>query len=83
MAIIVTISSVLAFALTIVSMFVEENPTVVLTIIRGVLVYGLYIAVAWRIYLTKDEEPQKEFVAFTLLPLSCIVDSIVFEIIGL
>ena len=83
MAIIVTISSVLAFALTIVSMFIEENPTVVLTIIRGVLVYGLYIAVAWRVYLTKDEEPQKEFVAFTLLPLSCIVDSIVFEIIGL
>lgn len=82
MAIIVTISSVLAFALTIFANTLEEFPRYD-TIIRRIFVYGIYIAVAWLVYFTKDYNKNKESFAFEILPIISIVDILLFDVFSL
>lgn len=82
MAIIVTISSVLAFALTIFANTLEEFPRYD-TIIRRIFVYGIYIAVAWLVYLSKDNNKTKMSLAFEILPIISIVDTLLFGLIRL
>ena len=81
-AIIVTISSVLAFALTIVSQILL-NDFRLLVIVRRIFVYGLYIAVAWAVALVNPDDEKKCKIAYTILPLVSICHSIIFTIIGL
>lgn len=80
MAIIVTISSVLAYALTIYANTLEEYPTYD-AIIRRIFVYGIYIAIAWVVCFAKAEDKKKENLAFTILPLISIVDTLIFDLI--
>ncbi len=80
MAIIVTISSVLAYALTIYANTLEEYPTYD-AIIRRIFVYGIYIAVAWLVYFAKDNNKNKVSFAFEILPIISIVDSLIFGLI--
>ncbi len=82
MAIIVTISSILAYALTIYANSLEQYPTYN-AIIRRIFVYGIYIAVAWLIYFAKDSNKNKESFAFEILPIISIVDTLLFDIISL
>lgn len=82
MAIIVTISSVLAYALTIYANTLEEYPTYN-AIIRRIFVYGIYIAVAWLVYFAKDNNKNKVSFAFEILPIISIVDTLLFNIISL
>ncbi len=82
MAIIVTISSVLAYALTIYANTLEEYPTYD-AIIRRIFVYGIYIAIAWLVCFAKAEDKKKENLAFTILPLISIVDTVIFGILDL
>ncbi len=81
-AIIVTISSVLAFVLTIVSQILLQDFRI-LVIVRRVFVYGLYIAVAWAVALVNPDDEKKCRIAYTILPLVSICHSIIFTIIGL
>lgn len=81
-AIIVTISSVLAFILTIVSQILLQDFRI-LVIVRRVFVYGLYIAVAWAVALTNPDDEKKCKLAYTILPLISICHGIIFTIIGL
>lgn len=81
-AILVTISSILAFVLTIVSQALLSE-WLLLVIIRRIFVYGLYIAVAWAVALTNPEDEKKCKLAYTILPLVSICHSIIFTIIGL
>lgn len=80
MAIIVTVSSVLAYALTIYANTLEEYPTYD-AIIRRIFVYGIYIAIAWLVYFAKDNNKNKESFAFEILPIISIVDSLIFGLI--
>ena len=82
MAIIVTISSVVAYALTIYANSLEQYPTYD-AIIRRIFVYGVYIAVAWLVYFAKDNNKNKESFAFEILPIISIVDTLLFDIISL
>lgn len=82
MAMIVTISSVLAFALTIFANTLEEVPRYD-TIVRRLFVYGVYIATAWLVALAKEKDTSKEKLAFTILPLISIVDGAVSGFLGL
>ena len=82
MAIIVTISSVLAYALTIYANTLEEYPTYN-AIIRRIFVYGIYIVIAWLVYFAKDNNKNKESFAFEILPIISIVDTLLFNIISL
>ena len=81
-AIIVTISSVLAYALTIYANTLEEYPTYN-AIIRRIFVYGIYIVIAWLVYFAKDNNKNKESFAFEILPIISIVDTLLFNIISL
>ena len=82
MAIIVTISSVLAFAIAIFANTLEPYPTYD-AIIRRIFVYGIYIAVAWLVYLSKDNNKTKTSFAFEILPIISIVDTLLFGLISL
>lgn len=82
MAIIVTISSVLAYALTIYANTLEGYPTYN-AIIRRIFVYGIYIVIAWLVYFAKDNNKNKESFAFEILPIISIVDTLLFNIISL
>lgn len=78
---IITISSLLAFVLTIVSSIIQgEFPAFV--IIRRIFVYGLYIAVAWMVTLVKPEDEKKSKIAYTILPLISIIQGFVFSVIN-
>lgn len=80
-AIIITVSSVLSFVLTIISaILLNESATFV--IIRRFFVYGLYIAVAWAVALVNPDDEKKCKIAYTILPLVSICQSVVFSIIG-
>ncbi len=81
-AIIVTISSILAFALTLVSQILLQDFRI-LVIIRRIFVYGLYIAVAWAVALTDPDDEKKCKFAYTTLPLISICHGFVFTLIGL
>lgn len=81
-AIIVTISSVLAFILTIVSQAILQDFRI-LVIIRRIFVYGLYISVAWAVALTDPDDEKKCKIAYTILPLISICQSFIFTIIEL
>lgn len=81
-AIIVTISSVLAFVLTIVSQILLQDFRI-LVIVRRIFVYGLYIAVAWAVAFTNPDDEKKCKIAYTILPLVSICHGFVFTIIGL
>ena len=80
MAIVVTISSILAYALTIYVNILEGYP-IDYAIIRRIFVYGICIAVAWLVCFAKDEDKKKENLAFIILPLISIVDSLIFGIL--
>lgn len=80
-AIFATISSVLAFVITIVAFVLEDNFDV-FVVIRRIFVYGLYIAVAWAVALTKTDDEKKNKIVFTILPLISIFQPIAFSIIG-
>lgn len=82
MAIIVTVSSVLAYVLTIYANTLEPYPTYN-AIIRRIFVYGIYIAVAWLVYLSKDNSKTKKSFAFEILPIISIVDTLLFDVISL
>jgi len=82
MAIIVTVSTVLAFALTIFANTLEEAPRYD-TIGRRIFVYGVYIATAWLVAVSKEKDSSKEKLAFTILPLISIVDTAVFGLFDL
>lgn len=82
MAIVVTVSSVLAYALTVYANTLEEYPTYD-AIIRRIFVYGIYIAIAWLVYFAKDNNKNKESFAFEILPIISIVDTLLFNIISL
>lgn len=81
LAVFATISSILAFVITIVA-FILEDTFDVFVVIRRIFVYGLYIAVAWVVALTKTDDEKKNKIAFTVLPLISILQPIVFSIIG-
>ena len=81
-AIIVTISSILAFVLTLVSQILLQDFRI-LIIIRRIFVYGLYIAVAWAVALTNPNDEKKCKVAYTILPLISICHGFIFTLIGL
>lgn len=81
-AIIVTVSSILAFVLTLVSQILLQDFRI-LIIIRRIFVYGLYIAVAWAVALTDPNDEKKCKLAYTILPLVSIFQPIIFTIIGL
>lgn len=80
-AIVVTVSSVLAFILNII-LFVIEEDFAVFVVIRRLFVYSLDIAVAWAVALTKTDDEKKNKLVFTILPLVSILQSVVFSIIG-
>lgn len=82
MAIIVTVSSVLAYVLTIYANTLEPYPTYN-AIIRRIFVYGVYIAVAWLVYFAKDNNKTKTSFAFEILPIISIVDTLLFGLIRL
>lgn len=82
MAIIVTVSSVLAYILTIYANNLEPFPTYD-AIIRRIFVYGIYIAVAWLVYLAKDNNKTKISFAFEILPIISIVDILLFDLISI
>lgn len=81
-AIIVTVSSVLAFVLTLISQILLQDFRI-LIIIRRIFVYGLYIAVAWAVAFTNPDDEKKCKVAYTILPLISICHSFAFTLIGL
>lgn len=81
-AIVVTISSVLAFVLTVVSQIILNDYNI-LVIIRRFFVYGLYIAVAWAVALNESDNVKKSKIAYTILPLISICQSFIFTIIEL
>ncbi|MBR5321053.1 MAG: helix-turn-helix transcriptional regulator [Clostridia bacterium] len=81
-AIIVTVSSVLAFVLTIISQILLSE-FVLLVVVRRIFVYGLYIAVAWSVALIDPNDEKKCKLAYTILPLVSIFQPIIFTIIGL
>lgn len=80
LAIIVTVSCVIAFTLTILSnmIFERSNPFV---IIRRFFVYGFCIATSWTVALTKNDDEKKNKIAFTILPLISILQPIIFSVI--
>lgn len=80
LAIFTTVSSVLALVITIVAFVLEDNFDV-FVVIRRIFVYGLYIAVAWAVALTKTDDEKKNEIVFTILPLISILHPIVFSII--
>ena len=83
LAIIVTVSSVIAYLLTILSYIVfDYDYSNYFVLIRRIFVYGLYIAVAWAVALNKSGDEKKNKIAFTILPLISILQSIIFSIIG-
>ena len=81
-AIIVTVSSILAFMLTLVSQILLQDFRI-LMIIRRIFVYGLYIAVAWTVALANPDDEKKCKVAYRILPLISICHGFVFTLIGL
>lgn len=81
LAIIVTVSSVIAYILTIISYTFSEFADF-FVLIRRIFIYGLYIAVAWAVALTKTHDEKKNKIVFTILPLVSILQSIVLSIIG-
>lgn len=81
LAIFATLSSVLALVITLVAFILEDNFDI-FVIIRRIFVYGLYIAVAWAVALTKTDDEKKNKIVFTILPLISILQLIVLSIIG-
>lgn len=83
LAIVVTISSTIAYLLTILSYSIfDYDYSNYFVLIRRIFVYGLYIAVAWAVALTKTDDEKKNKIVFTVLPLISILHSVVFTIIG-
>lgn len=83
LAIVVTISSAIAYVLTILSYSIfDYDYSNYFVLIRRIFVYGLYIAVAWAVALTKTDDEKKNKIVFTVLPLISILHSVVFTIIG-
>ena len=81
LAIIVTVSSVIAYILTILSNVIFEYSNF-FVLVRRFFVYGLYIAVAWAVALNKTDDEKKNKIVFIILPLISILQSIIFSIIG-
>ncbi len=82
LAIVVTISSVIAYILTILSYeILDYDYSNYFVLIRRIFVYGLYIAVAWAVALTKTDDEKKNKIVFTVLPLIAILQPIVLTII--
>ena len=81
LAIIVTVSSVIAYILTILSNVIFEYSNF-FVLVRRFFVYGLYIAVAWAVALNKTDDEKKNKIVFIILPLISILQSVVFSIIG-
>lgn len=83
LAIVVTISSAIAYVLTILSYSIfDYDYSNYFVLIRRLFVYGLYIAVAWAVALTKTDDEKKNKIVFTVLPLVSILHSVVFTVIG-
>ncbi len=83
LAIIVTVSSVIAYLLTILSYEIfDYDYSDYFVLIRRIFIYGLYIAVAWAVALTKTDDEKKNKVVFTVLPLISILHSVVFTVIS-
>ena len=81
LAIIVTVSSIIAYILTILSNVIFEYSNF-FVLVRRFFVYGLYIAVAWAVALNKTGDEKKNKIVFIILPLISILQSIIFSIIG-
>lgn len=81
LAIIVTVSSIIAYILTILSNVIFEYSNF-FVLVRRFFVYGLYIAVAWAVALNKTDDEKKNKIVFIILPLISILQSVVFSIIG-
>lgn len=81
-AIIITISSALAFALTVISQILLQDFRIFI-IVRRIFVYGLYIATAWAVAFTNPNDEKKCKLAYTILPISTIFCGFVFTVIGL
>lgn len=82
MAVIVTVSCVLALALTIFANTLEMYP-IYDTIIRRIFIYGVYIAIAWLVCFVKNDDQKKGEIVFTILPLISILDSLVYGLFSL
>ena len=83
LAIVVTISSAIAYLLTILSYSIfDYDYSNSFVLIRRIFVYGLYIAIAWTVALTKTDDEDKNKIVFTVLPLISILHSVVFTVIG-
>lgn len=72
LAIVVTVSSVLAYIITIVAYILLES-TDFFVLIRRFFIYGLYIAVAWAVALVKTDNKKVEIVIYTILPILAII----------
>lgn len=82
LAFFVTISSVIESILTILSyVILDYDYSNYFVLIRRIFVYGLYIAVAWAVALTKTDDEKKNKIVFTVLPLISILQPIVLTII--
>jgi putative Mn2+ efflux pump MntP len=81
-AIIATISSVLAFALNVVSQIILNEFSIML-LVRRFFVYGLDVAVIWAVALVNPDDEKKCKFAYTILPLIAISQSFVFTLISL
>ncbi len=82
LAIIVTISSVIAYLLSGLAYFVfDYDSSESFVMIRRIFIYGLYVAVAWAVALTKTDDEKKNKIVFTILPLVSILHSIIFTVI--
>ncbi len=81
LAIIVTVSSIIAYILTILSNVIFEYSNF-FVLVRRFFIYGLYIAVAWAVALNKTDDEKKNKIVFIILPLISILQSVVFSIIG-
>lgn len=78
MAICVTISAIISIAIYIIIYAINESFTV-WAIITDIIVYGLYIVIAWCMTIFKCKN---EKLTYIILPFISISNSLIFSIIG-
>ena len=80
-AIIVTVSCLLAYVLDAITSYVKYGGFVEFSPIKDFVFYGVHIVIVWLVYSIVESNPQKEKWAFKILPIVSICESLISEFI--
>lgn len=80
-AIIVTVSCLLAYILDAITSYITWGGLDVFSPIKDFLFYGVDIAIVWLVYSIKESNPKKEKWAFKILPIISIWEIIISDFI--